>query len=129
VAQFARPSADTFVSDWEEDDGTTDALYAEVDESVAADGDYIRTIERPDNAVFVFALSSVTAPGAGTQTVRYRYRKSAAGGEEIGLTIQLREGYTNEGSPGTLIDENTHGNISGAGWVDGSFTVSGIGDS
>lgn len=50
------------------------------------------------------ALSAVEDPLSSTgHTVRIRHAKSAAGGAGINLTVQLRQGYTNEGAQGTLI--------------------------
>jgi hypothetical protein len=38
--------------------------------------------------------------------------------------VQLRQGYTNEGSPGTLIASAQHNNIPGNAWTAGSFNLS-----
>jgi hypothetical protein len=50
MAQFARPSTDTTVDNWQEDDGTTDALCGEIDEAVADDADFIRSQITPTAA-------------------------------------------------------------------------------
>ncbi len=104
MAQFARPSVDTTRDNWEEDDGTTVNIFDQIDESVADDADYIRTVLTPTNDVYVTKLTTLEDPLSSiNHIVRFRYRKSAAGGDAIDLTVQLRQGYTNEGSPGTLI--------------------------
>jgi hypothetical protein len=125
MAQFARPSTDTLVDNWQEDDGTADSLFGEIDETVADDGDFIRTVLSPTNDVYVTKLSSVEDPiSSSGHIVRYRYGKSAAAGEQIDLIVQLRQGYVNEGTPGTLIASATHTDVAAA-FVDGSFTLSG----
>jgi hypothetical protein len=126
MAQFGRPSADTYNSDgWTEDDGTSDALYGEIDETSANDSDYIRSPLTPTSDVYVCKLSNLEDPlSSSSHTVRYRYCKDAAGGDQIDLTVQLRQGYVNEGSPGTLIATvGTHTDISET-WTAGSYTLS-----
>jgi multidrug efflux pump subunit AcrB len=113
MAQFGRPSADTLRDNWEEDDGTTTDIFDQIDESSVDDADYIRTVQVPTNDVYVTKLSNVTDPlQSSGHVVRYRYGKDQSGGAQIDLTVQLRQGYTNEGAPGTLIKEWTHTNIS-----------------
>ena len=125
MAQFARPSADTTVDNWLENDDTTDALYTRIDEVSFDDADYIKTQLTPTSDVYVCKLSSVTDPVSSVNhTVRYRYGKDVAGGDQIDLTVQLRQGYINEGSPGTLIATiGTHTNIAD-GFTAGSYTLS-----
>lgn len=126
MTQFLRPSADTLRDNWSEDDATTDALYAEIDESSPADADYIQTQLVPTNDVYVTKLTSADDPGVSTgHTVRVRRSKSAAAGAQIDLTIQLRQGYVSEGSLGTLIAAvATLTNISET-WTDTAYTLSG----
>jgi hypothetical protein len=125
MAQFARPSVDTTRDNWEEDDGSTTDIWDQIDESSYDDADYIRTVLTPTNDVYVTKLTSVSDPLSSiNHTVRYRYGKDAAGGDQIDLTVQLRQGYTNEGSPGTLIKEWTHTDIP-SGWNAAAQTLSG----
>ncbi len=125
MAQFGRPNADTHFSNWTEDDNTTDALFAEVDETSANDSDFIKSGLNPTNAPVVFKLSNVNDPlSSSGHTVRYRYGKESAGGDQIDLTAQLRQGYVSEGTPGTLIAQQVLTNIAD-GWTTGSFTLSG----
>ncbi|MGL5936177.1 MAG: hypothetical protein ACRCZI_11225 [Cetobacterium sp.] len=125
IAQFARPDADTFRDNWEEDDGTTDALFAELDEVVADDADFIRTVLTPTNDVMVLRLSDVFDPLSSTgHILRVRYGKDSAGGDQIDLVIQLRQGYVSEGTPGTLIASATITNIP-AGFTTHTLTLSG----
>ena len=125
MAQFARPSADTLRDNWEEDDGTTATIFDQIDEAAADDADYIRTVLTPTNDVYVTKLSSIEDPVSSTgHIVRYRYGKSAAGGDQIDITVQLRQGYVNEGTPGTLIAALTHTDV-GAFPQAGTFTLAG----
>lgn len=125
MAQFGRPSADTLRDNWEEDDGTTTAIYDQIDETPSDDADYIRTVLVPTNDVYVTKLSALTDPLQSTgHILRYRYKKDAAAGAQINLTVELRQGYVNEGSKGTLITSATHNNISDT-ITAGSITLSG----
>ncbi len=104
MAQFGRPSVDTLRDNWEEDDGTTTDIWDQIDETAFDDADYIRTVLTPTADVYVTKLTTVEDPISSTgHTVRFRAAKSAAGGDAINLTVQLRQGYVNEGTPGTLI--------------------------
>lgn len=126
MVQFARPSTDTTRDNWEEDDGTTTNIFDQIDETVADDADFIRTVLAPTNDVFVTKLTALEDPVSSTgHTVRWRYAKNAAGGAQINLTVELRQGYTNEGSQGTLIATlAAHTNISET-ITAGSYTLSG----
>lgn len=125
MAQFARPSADTLRDNWvTQADGTTN-LYATLDESVADDADYIKTQLTPTSDVYVTKLTTVEDPISATgHIVRYRYRKDVAAGDQIDLTVELRQDYVNEGDQGTLIHQEVHTNLDGSGWTDGTFTLS-----
>lgn len=125
MSQFARPSEDTFLGDWtDEAAGTTD-IFESIDESSASDADYIQSPVEPSSDPYVCKLDGIASDPLTSDghVVRYRYRKDTAGGDQIDLTVQLREGYVNEGTPGTLIHEETHTDISGSGWTNGSFTL------
>ncbi len=127
MAQFARPDADTYNADgWTEDDGTGSPIFDQIDEVSFDDADYIRSPLTPTSDVYVCHLSNVIDPVSSVNhIVRYRYGKDAAGGDQIDLTIQLRQGYVNEGSPGTLIATvATLTNIA-SGFTAGSYTLSG----
>ena len=113
MAQFARPSADTSIGGYKDQaDGVTN-IYATIDETSPSDADYIKSALAPANAPYVTKLSAIEDPQSSSgHIVRYRYAKNAAGGAQIDLTVQLRQGYVNEGTPGTLIKEWAHTNIS-----------------
>ncbi len=113
MAQYARPSADTYIGGYKDQaDGTTN-IYQALDETSASDADYVKSADAPASAPYVTKLSTVEDPVSSSgHVVRYRYAKNSAGGAQIDLTVQLRQGYVNEGSPGTLIKEWAHTNIS-----------------
>lgn len=115
MVQKARPTTDTTRDNWEEDDGTTASIFDQIDEAVADNADYIRTGLAPTNDVFVTELTNLEDPvSSADHKITYRYGKDVAGGAQIDITVQLRQGYTNEGSPGTLIKEWVHANVSDA---------------
>lgn len=124
MPQFGRPSADTLRDNWEEDDGTTTAIFDQVDESVIDDADYIRTVLVPTNDVYVTKLTTLEDPISSINHIlRVRYRKSTTGGAQIDLTYQLRQAYTNEGALGTLIAQSVLTNIDAI--TTGALTLSG----
>lgn len=126
MAQFGRPSTDTTRDNWTEDDGTTVAIFDQIDEAVADDLDYIQTVLTPTSDVYVTKLTALEDPAVSTgHIVRYRYRKDAVAGDQIDLTVELRQGYVSEVSLGTLIASATNANIGGAAWTAGSITLSG----
>lgn len=125
MPQYGRPSADTTRVNWEDQNGEIVDIYRGIDEVNANDADFVRTSLVPVSAVYVTKLSSLVDPMASNgHTVRYRYGKDQAGGAQINLTVELRQGYTNEGAPGTLIASTTHSNVA-AFPVDGSFALAG----
>ena len=125
MAQFGRPSTDTTRDNWEEDDGTTTDIWDQIDEAAADDGDFIRTVLTPTSDVYVTKLTTLEDPISSTGHIfRYRYGKSAASGDQIDLTVELRKAYVNEGSPGTVVASATHTNI-GVSPIAGSITLSG----
>ena len=105
MAQFARPIQD--VTAW------ASGTFASIDESVADDADYISSETSPNQDVYVCKLGTITDPASSSgHVLRYRYRKSASGAPATDLTVQLRQDYVNEGSPGTLIEAWSHTGIS-----------------
>jgi len=123
MAQFGRPSTDTVNESYlDQADGGVN-IYTKIDEAVADDADYIKTAVAPSNDVYVTKLTTLEDPVSSTDhIVRYRYSKDAAGGATIGLVVQLRQDYVDEGTQGTLIATNTHANISET-WTAGSIAL------
>lgn len=126
MPQFLRPSTDTTREAWETEAGGTTNIFQQIDESVANDADFIRSAVAPTNDVYATKLTAGEDPLSSTgHTVRWRYNKSASGGAQINLTVELRQGYTNEGAQGTLIATvATLTNISDTVTA-GSYTLSG----
>lgn len=113
MPQYGRPSADTSIGTYTDQSAGTTNIYTAINESSPSDADYIRSVLAPSAAPYVTKLTDLEDPiSSSGHVVRYRYGKSAAGGAQIDLVVQLRQGYVNEGSPGTLIKEWTHTNIS-----------------
>jgi hypothetical protein len=104
VTQFARPSTDVVNESWEEDDGTTIAIFDQIDEETRDDTDFIQSALAPSNDVYTTKASPVTDPqqSAG-HTFRCTYGKDSAGGSRIDCLIELRQAYVSEGNQGTLI--------------------------
>jgi hypothetical protein len=127
MAQFARPDADTFNGDgWTEDDGDTTNMFQEIDETSPSDTDFVRSVVTPTADAVVFRLSDVTDPLLSTgHIMRVRYSADQDAQETIDFTFQLRQGYVNEGTPGTLIVAKSVPGITSTAWVTDSTTLSG----
>lgn len=112
-AQFGRPSADTSIGNWVDEGAGTTNIYTSIDETSASDVDYIESDQAPSSSPYVTALTTLEDPvSSAGHIIRARYGKDAAGGSQIDLTVELRQGYTNEGSPGTLIATHSYTDIS-----------------
>lgn len=126
MAQFGRPSADTYNTDLYTDQGGGGTnIYTTIDETSASDADYIRSPLGPTSDVYVTALTTLEDPVSSTgHTVRWRYGKDASGGATVNLTVELRQGYVNEGTPGTLIATCLSAGAVPDTFTDGSYTLS-----
>jgi hypothetical protein len=127
MAQFGRPSADTYNADGYTDQGGGGTnIYTTIDEVSLDDGDYIRSALTPTSDVYVTKLSSVEDPQSSAgHTVRVRRSKDAAGGDTITLTAELRQGYVNEGTPGTLIATIMNAVAIDEAWTTTTYNLSG----
>jgi hypothetical protein len=128
MAQIAVPTTDTVRDNWEEDDGTTTDIFDQIDEGSAAgsDADFIRTVLAPTSDVYVTKLTTLEDPvSSSDHVVRIRRSKDSAGGATINLTVQLRQGYTNEGAQGTLIATPMNAVAIDETWTTTSYTLSG----
>lgn len=114
MAQFARPSADTDnTGAWVDEAAGSVTIYDGIDETSPSDVDYIESPANPSSAAYTTALTTIEDPVSSTgHTVRIRYAKNAAGGGQINLTVQLRQGYVSEASQGTQIAQWTYTDIS-----------------
>lgn len=125
MPQFARPDADIVDGAWTKSSGGQVDMYTMIDEVSFDDADYVQSESAPASSAFAVNLSNVEDPVSSTgHIIRYRYQKEAAGGAQIDLTVQLRQGYVSEVTQGALIHSEAHTNI-GNGWTAGTFTLSG----
>jgi hypothetical protein len=115
MVQIARPLTDITVTGWTTVGGASVNLAGEIKEENRNDSERIVSVLDPSPAVYVCRLSSFTLPTTKTGWVLdYAYRKDAAGDDDIDLDVELRQGYVNEGSPGTLIASAAHAAIPAA---------------
>ncbi len=125
MAQFARPNADASIGAYEDELGGTSDIFNSIDEASPNDSDFITSEFSPSSSPYVCGLSSVTDPLSSIgHVVRYRARKDPSTGAQIDLTVELREGYVNEGSPGTLIATDSQVDLPTA-FTTFSFALSG----
>ena len=97
MAQFGRPEADSSIGTYTDQAAGTTNIYTTIDESSASDADYIQSVSAPSSAPYVTRLSDMEDPVSSSgHVVRWRRQKNAAGGATVNLTVQLRQGYTNE---------------------------------
>lgn len=117
MAQYGRPSTDTTNQGYtDQAEGATN-IFQTIDEVTYSDSDYIKSPLAPTSDVYVTKLTSVEDPQVHTgHKIRYRYQKNASGGATINLTVELRQGYVNESTMGTLIKDWQHNDI-GNGWT------------
>jgi hypothetical protein len=108
--QYARPNADVSTGSW-----TATPLFSKVNESSANDSPFISSDNNTNGDTAELALSSVTAPSAGTVTVRVRSRKSASAGHTIDHVVALVQG-------GTVIATSTVADITEV-WTTRSFAL------
>jgi hypothetical protein len=109
MAQFSRPDADLFNGGYKTQIGAGASLYTVLDEPVADDADFIQSPVTPTNAVYVTHLTPVADPQTSNgHSVSFRYATDqASGGEPLDLTVELRQGYVDEATPGLLIARKT----------------------
>jgi hypothetical protein len=125
MAQFGRPSTDASIGGYQDQAGGTTNIFGTIDETSASDADYVRSVVAPVNAPYVTRLTTLEDPlSSSGHTIRWRRQKNAAGGATVNLTVQLRQTYVNEGSPGTLIAEKATVAVPDS-WTDDSLTLSG----
>lgn len=129
MPQYARPSTDTTGNtQFLNESGNNVTLYESINESVPSDTDYIVSAKNPSSNVYVTKLTAVDDPLVDTgHVINFRYKKDVAvNAEQIDLTVELRQDYANEASPGTLIANGAAGayaNIPST-WTNGTITLS-----
>ena len=127
MPQFARPDQDTTIGSYTDAGGGTTNIFQSIDETSANDSDFVRSPQSPNNSVYVARLSDVVDPVSSSgHIMRMRTGNDVgAGGETIDYTLQLRQGYTNEGSQGTLIATLSRTGVTTTTFTDSSYTLSG----
>lgn len=113
MATFGRPSADAFNGDnWTNELGLTTNLFDSINESIPDASNFIDSPSAPSNLVYVCNLSSVPDPGIDTgMSLFAAMAKAPIGAAQIDMTAELRQGYVNEGTQGTLICTITAANV------------------
>lgn len=106
--------ADAFVGNWVNRtlNDILDEVITTVNlfESISGEGDnddeaFARTENNPPNSPYVMQIDGLIDPGVDVDhNLKYRVRSEAAVGEQIDLTVELRQDYVSEASPGILID-------------------------
>ena len=127
---WAVPDADLVDGAWL-DDGGAATLFPHIvpgtPGSIGAgdDATFIESELAPSTSAVAVNLSDIDDPLASTgHIMRWRRQKDAAGGGQIDLVVQLRQGYVNESTLGTLINSFTDADIPSA-WATASDTLSG----
>ena len=118
MPQYAVPSADITDGSWLNQAGSATNIFSSIvpdtPGSIGAgdDTDYAESDLAPASSAFAVDLSTVEDPVSSSgHIMRWRRGKNAAGGAQIDLTVQLRQGYTGEGAQGTLINSFSDTNI------------------
>lgn len=109
MAQFARPDSDALIGNYTDEAAGTTNIFNSINDVAASDATFVQSPILPVNEPYVCGLSTVVDPEVNTgHVVRYRYFKDPNPGQQIDLTVELREGYVNEGTPGTEIASWSH---------------------
>ena len=126
MAQFGRPIADTSIGNWTDEAAGTTNIYLGIDEVSAEDAEYIQSELNPSASPYAAALTaSLEDPVSSTgHIIRWKRRKSATGGAVVNLTVELRQGYVSEGTPGTSITSQSDNTLPDA-FTATSYTLSG----
>jgi len=133
VSQFVKPVADKLTTSWTGNNVGGSNLYQEVDETVASTDDFTSydvstAAGNSDGPVLVWKVTSITSPSSGTATVRFRTYAS----QTCNYFVEVRSGYVNESSKGTLLGTTATQNHPGDGaWhtsTDSAVTFAGGGD-
>lgn len=121
MAQYAVPDADITDGNWLNQAASNVNMYLSIvpgtPGSIGAgdDATYVESESAPASSPVAFNLSNVEDPVTSSgHIVRWRRSKNAAGGSQIDLTVELRQGYVSEGSQGTLINTFADTNLPNA---------------
>lgn len=126
MPQFARPDADTTLGNFQDNAGGTTNIFGAIDESSPNDSDFIRSPTSPVSEAYVCRLSDVTDPVSSSgHVMRMRTSTDLDNQESLDFTQQLRQGYVNEGSPGTLIASQSRAGVTSTTWTTSTHNLSG----
>lgn len=126
MAQFARPSADTHLGNFTDDAGGTTDIFNAIDEASPNDADYIQSPESPASEVYVCALSTIVDPESSSgHIIRMRTSTDQDSQEILDFTQELRQGYVDESTQGTLIASQSRTGVSSTTWQTDAYTLSG----
>jgi hypothetical protein len=133
MAQYATPSADITDGNWVDHGASNVDMYLDIvpgTPGTIGSGDdttYIESEANPSSSASAFDLSTVSDPvSSSSHILRWRRAKDAASGGQIDLTVQIRQGYTGEGSQGTEITSQSDTNLSETFATATPYTLSGV---
>jgi len=125
MSQSSRPFADITRDLWTDLNLAIVGLFTQINEASANDATYMQSALTPVASPMVVQMGYLDDPLSSTgHIVNYRYRKDSAAGDRIDLTVELRQGYINATNLGTLIASQVNTDITGTGWLAGTFTLS-----
>lgn len=111
MAQYATPDADITDGAWVDQGASNVDLFSDISPGTPGsigsgdDTTYATSESAPSSSAAAFGLTTIEDPAVSTgHIMRWRRQKSASGGSQIDLTVELRQGYVSEGTPGTLIN-------------------------
>ena len=105
--QRLNPWSVAHLGDWVTHDRQTIGLWEQLDEFTPDDTDYIKSDADPSSSPVVFKLEKAFDPGTHNNHV-LQYRYSREGLDAGDITVELREGYVDETTQGTLIASWSH---------------------
>ncbi len=119
MAQYAVADADIVDGAWLDEAASATDLFNGIipgtPGSIGSGDDsiYIVSESNPSASACGFNLSNIEDPVSQTgHIMRWRRYKSASGGGQIDLTVNLRMGYISEGTPGTSITSQSDTDLS-----------------
>ncbi len=115
VLTYIRPDADDTDGTWTNESDSASNLYQSIDETVASDTDYIKSVHLPDHDICKIRLSDPSGMVMRPATVHYRFKKRGETTQQINLDVSLLQGST-EIAAWTETDISTS-------YVDGSQTL------
>lgn len=131
MAQYGVPSADTYIGNWLDDGEGSSNIYTSIVPGTPGsigsgdDSTYIHSPSAPSSEPYVTAISTLEDPVSSSGHIhRWRRQKNASGGATIDLTVEIRQDYVNEGTPGTQINTYSDSDIPSA-WATQTDTLSG----